>query len=173
MSDAVRPPVQVTIRHYESADRPAVARITESSWVGVTMAELREQKAGQLDGRPWREHKVSSVLQSFDSDPDRALVAVVDGVVVGYATYRVEHDVGTVADNAVDRDWQGQGIGTRLIAAVLDELRRAEVRLLEVTTFQHDAPARAVYEKFGFEEVASSVHYSLEAHPTHHQELEE
>jgi ribosomal-protein-alanine N-acetyltransferase len=155
--------VDVTIRPYQLADRSAVADITASSWVGVTMAELREQKVGELEGKGWREHKTDAVLQAIDNDPERVLVAVVEDTVIGYATFRVQGEVGTVADNAVHPDWQGRGAGTRLIAAVLDRLREGGVRLLEVTTFEHDAPARAVYEKFGFELVASSVHYSMDA----------
>jgi ribosomal protein S18 acetylase RimI-like enzyme len=153
---------EVEIRPFRAEmDRDAVADVTRRAWGGMTMAELRELRFGVLDGKSWQDHKADAVVAGMEQHPDCALVAVIDSKVVGYATYRVEGSIGTVGNNAVDPDWQGRGIGSILISDVLDALRATGVTVIEVTTFEHDAAARAVYERLGFELVAKSAHYAL------------
>lgn len=73
-------------------------------------------------------------------------------------------------DNAVDPAWQGRGIGTRLVASVVEALEKAGVDIMQVSTYEHDVPARRVYEKVGFTEIARTVHYTR---PGKRQELNE
>lgn len=155
--------VPFCIRPYRSEDREAIYEITTRAWRGVTMAELRELRFGPLGGRAWFDHKAAGIVAKCERTPDQCVVAEVEGRVVGYATYgyQIDGEVGVVGDNAVDPDWQGRGIGTALVGRVVDTLRDAGVRLLEVSTFEHDAPARKVYERLGFEEIASTVHYIM------------
>ncbi len=53
---------------------------------------------------------------------------------------------------AVARHAQGQGVGTALMAAIVDWADRwAQLLRLELTVFTDNAPAIALYRKFGFE----------------------
>ncbi len=151
------------IRPYRPEDSAAIARITKEAWAGVTMAELRERQFGQIGGTPWYEQKAQGIVHKCQAHPELAFVAEEDGQVVGYATYGLSHngDVGIVGDNAVDPAWQGRGIGTALVRHVRDTLIDKGVKMLEVTTFVHDAAARRVYERLGFVEIARSVHYTM------------
>lgn len=152
----------LVLRRYQPEDADAVARITKAAWIGVTMAELRERRFGLVGGVSWEEQKTDAVLARCERHPERTLIAELDGVVVGYATYgfSVDGHVGIVGDNAVEPRWQGRGIGTRLIGRVIEELEASGASVLEVSTFEHDAPARRVYERFCFTEIARTVHYT-------------
>ena len=86
-----------------------------------------------------------------------SLVACVEDEVVGEISlhttptrWRMRH-VASIG-MAVGDDWQGQGVGTALMQAVLDladnwlNLTRIELRV-----YADNVPAIALYEKFGFE----------------------
>jgi len=86
-----------------------------------------------------------------------SLVACVDGDPIGNlglhtspARWRMRH-VGSVG-MAVRDDWQGRGVGSALMEAAL-ELADNWLNLtrVELTVFADNAPAIALYEKFGFE----------------------
>lgn len=151
------------IRPYAPEDYDALVEITRRAWGGVTMAELRERTFGYMGGQGWQEHKVRDVMGSVERGGIEMLVAEFDGQVVGYASFDVRDagDVGVVGNNAVDPDWRGRGIGTSLVARAMEILVERGAKVLEVTTFSHDASARRVYEKVGFHEIATSVHYAM------------
>jgi len=150
------------VRPFQPGDADAIMEITKAAWDGVTMAELREKQLGLVEGKPWREHKAGSVLAQCQRRPDWALVGLVNGEIIGYATMSLSPggEIGTVGNNAVHPRWQGRGIGTALIGEVVRRLEAAGVRLLEVATLKEDAAAQRVYEKLGFQEVTRTLHYS-------------
>ena len=53
---------------------------------------------------------------------------------------------------AVHDDWQGRGVGTALMEAALDLADNwLNLTRVELTVYVDNAPAIALYEKFGFE----------------------
>jgi len=84
----------------------------------------------------------------------RMLVAEVDGVVVGNGgltllTRRRAH-VGTVG-MAVDQAYQGQGIGTALMAALIDLADNwYNLRRVELEVYTNNEPGIRLYKRFGF-----------------------
>ena len=88
---------------------------------------------------------------------DYMLVAEVDGDVVGNAGL---HSMGRSARRrhvgyigmAVRDDWQGKGVGTALMAAIVDLADNwLGYRRLELTVYTDNGAAVALYRKFGFE----------------------
>ena len=86
---------------------------------------------------------------------EHQLVAEVDGRVVGMigircGTNRMSHSAGL--GMSVHDDFQGQGIGAKLMAAAVDLAEGwLNIRRIELHVFTDNEPAIALYKKFGFE----------------------
>jgi ribosomal protein S18 acetylase RimI-like enzyme len=154
----------MNIRAYRKDDLSAIARITREGWHGYTVYQLLEDRHGVLGNRLWPEWKTETVVRFCEQHPERVLIAQENGRIAGYATYSTnpETGVGEALNNAVDPAFRGRGIGTALNRAVLDALRNAGMRVARVSTLETDAPARRVYENNGFQEIARTVHYSMD-----------
>lgn len=104
---------------------------------------------------PWQSPEVFRKRLTEPSPDVYTLVALIDGVVVGEASLHVlsrprRRHVGQIG-MAVHDDWQGQGVGTALMGALL-ELADDWINLhrIELDVYTDNAPAIALYQKFGF-----------------------
>jgi ribosomal-protein-alanine N-acetyltransferase len=98
--------------------------------------------------RPW---SASLFMSELAQRTTRTyLVARLDGVVVGYCGMMYAGAEAHVTNVAVDPDFHGRKVGTRLLLAVVTEAlaRGAEHITLEVRV--SNSIARSLYEKFGF-----------------------
>jgi putative acetyltransferase len=135
----------LTVRRCEPEDFEAVYRVYSSpkamaGTIGVPYSsarEVREELARETDG-------------SFP------LVACAGEEVVGQLTLIVYMSPRTRHSGhfgiAVRDDWQGRGVGTALIEAGLDLADNwLNLSRLDLRVYVDNAPAIALYEKFGFE----------------------
>ena len=102
----------------------------------------------QVYPRPWTLSLFMSELALRSSRT--YYVARLDGMVVGYAGLMITVGDGHVTTIAVDPSYQCQKIGTRLL---LNLARQAAARGAENLTLEvrvSNAPAQAMYRKFGF-----------------------
>ncbi len=84
----------------------------------------------------------------------RFLVADVDGDAVGgVALVPLEPGVGEIKRMFVDPAHRGRGVATRLLAALEERARTAEIRTLVLETGVRQPEAVALYEKLGFHPV--------------------
>lgn len=155
--------MSLLIRQAVESDLDRIGEITMRAWFSATVLQQLEELYGLLAGKPWQERKRDSVVSSIGNNLDRCVVAEIDGVVVGYATWKIDarEKSGEVGNNAVDPDHRGHGIGTALIERTLDIMSEQGLTFLRVSTLVHDAPARRVYEKLGFKELNRSVTYTM------------
>mgnify|MGYP000261650191 CR=1 FL=1 len=108
----------------------------------------------------WR----SRLAESAESR--RVLVALVDGKIVGNLGLHMEPNVrrrhvGGLG-MAVDDAFHGRGIGSALMDAALDLADNwINLARLELTVFCDNAPAIALYEKFGFVREGVLKHYAF------------
>lgn len=103
---------------------------------------------------PWR--PLEFTRQRFVNRPDEhSLVAAIDGRVVGQLGLTLQpgarrRDVGKFG-MAVHDDFQGRGVGSALMAAMIDLADNwLGVRRLELEVWADNGPAIHLYEKFGF-----------------------
>jgi putative acetyltransferase len=141
----VRTPA-IAIRRVEGRDAEALQALYSSP---RAMAGTLQLPFPSVD--LWRKR-----LAEWAAD-DYMLVAEVDGDVVGNAGL---HSMGRSARRrhvgyigmAVRDDWQGKGVGTALMAAIVDLADNwLGYRRLELTVYTDNGAAVALYRKFGFE----------------------
>ncbi len=102
---------------------------------------------------PWTEEQFRSELAGVPASR-WYVIAEDSGDLAGYAGLRLSGDTADVQTLAVAPAWQRRGIGTVLLAALLDEARRrgAHEAMLEVRA--DNEAALALYERQGFEQLA-------------------
>ncbi len=110
--------------------------------------------------RPWSPSLFLSELAQRSSRS--YLVARHEGEVVGYAGMMFMGREAHVTNIAVDPDFHGRRVGTRLLLTIITEAiaRGAEVISLEVRVSNH--VAQAMYVKFGFSVVGTRKGYYIE-----------
>ncbi len=153
------------IRKATKEDLGDMRRIVVNAFGHGTIHYLLESKFGIIGGKDWRVRKAQEIESFLQAHPDWILVTELEGKVVGFVSYSLDHDrkLGTVQNNAVDPQFQNKGMGTEQILHVLDIFRRKGMKLAEVRTGRgvRYLPARRMYEKCGFEPTTESVTYHL------------
>lgn len=149
------PPIQV--RAYDPACDRAAVRALVIQLQDDERALHPSRRPGESvadDYMPWLEASVRE--QQGD-----ILVAEAAGRVVGYTSYWIEVDIcpeelpesnrhGYIQDLCVDRDWRGQGIAGRLLAAAEQALSGKRLTYLRLGVLANNAPALSAYAKQGF-----------------------
>jgi ribosomal-protein-alanine N-acetyltransferase len=97
---------------------------------------------------PWTARTFWSELGQLDTR--YYLVAVNDGVVVGYGGLCAYPDEAFVQTLAVAPEQQGEGLGAVLLQALLDEAARRRKTTVSLEVRADNAPAQRLYERFGF-----------------------
>ena len=139
--------MDITVRHTEPEDYEALHRIFSGPRVIAGTLQLPLPSAEM-----WRQ-RLSEPPEGMFS-----LVACVDGrggrgdlsLHTSPTRWRMRH-VGSIG-MAVRDDWQGRGVGTALMEAALDLADNwLNLTRVELSVYVDNAPAIALYEKFGFE----------------------
>jgi len=84
----------------------------------------------------------------LENQPDLSFVAIVDGGVVGYVQAEVHGSMAVIKDIAVNKNFQGIGVGGKLLRKVLQVLKRKNVRLVFADVHYRCASAIPFYYKF-------------------------
>lgn len=115
---------------------------------------------GKVYPRPWSPSLFLSELAQRNARS--YLVARHQNDVVGYAGMMFMAEEAHVTNIAVDPDFHGRRVGSRLLLALITEAiaRGAQVVSLEVRVTNH--AAQAMYVKFGFEVVGTRKGYYIE-----------
>ena len=132
-------PQQLSTRPATLDDLPFLMRLRK-----LTMREHLERAGERLDD-DWHHQRV---MAHFDS----ANIVCLDGIPVGlFKHYRTREEWKLVQIQLLP-EHQGQGLGERLVRSLLDDARQAG---LPVTlSVLRGSPARRLYERLGFEEIA-------------------
>ena len=105
---------------------------------------------------PWSENSIASEV---DNRLSYWLVAEVDGVVAGYVGSQTVLDAADMMNLAVSPGHRRKGIGQALVNALVEHLRQNKVIALLLEVRVSNAPAIALYESLGFEQVGRRPKY--------------
>jgi GNAT superfamily N-acetyltransferase len=113
---------------------------------------------------------VAETLREFGFEPDPSLdpdledpagtyeslwIALVDGDVVGSVALRADDaDTLVLKRMYLRREQRGRGLGRRLLDTALAHARRSGAKRIRLDTTERMEAARALYEQYGFEQVA-------------------
>lgn len=137
---SAHPQQQVLLRPFAIADLPAVMTIEEELFAPDT----------------WTEAMLRDELSRTRSR--YYLVADVEGEAVGYAGLVAYRDEGHIATLGVRNAFQGNGIGARLLDALLSEADRRVPRVLLEVRADRFVPQR-LYRSRGFTEIGRRPNY--------------
>ena len=158
------------IRRAVEGDMERVGEIARQAWVRIHESFRRmigEEMHGVL-GAGWEERKEAQVRGHWERHPDwfRVVASVETGAVVAFISFRVDEEksMGTIGNNGVAPEAQGQGIGTMMYTCVFDLFRQQGLKYACVGTGLDEghAPARRAYEKAGFNICVPDVRYYRE-----------
>lgn len=154
------------IRDLEPQDVERIVEIALAAWEPI-YAYYRQTMGRELFEivfPDWQADKAGQVWKACQPQGTATVcVAEADGLVVGFITFYA-HDgdrVGTIGNNAVHPQWQGQGIGPAMYEHVFARLRDLGFQAVQVFTGgdPSHAPARRAYEKAGFDVRLPEVGY--------------
>jgi len=89
----------------------------------------------------------------------RYVVCERDGAVVGYIGTRTAADVCDITNVAVDPAFRRRHLASAMLGELLRQARGWGVTALTLEVREHNAPARAFYEKAGFRAIGRRKHY--------------
>ena len=146
----------ITIRHIEPGDYEAVHRIISGPKAVWGTLQLPFPSIEM-----WRKRLAEPPEGLF------SLVACADGEVVGhiglhtFPNHPRRRHVGQIGMTVRD-DWQGKGIGTALMQAVVELADKwLNLSRLELDVYTDNEPAIKLYKKFGFTIEGTSVQYAF------------
>lgn len=105
---------------------------------------------------PWSENSIASEL----NNPLSLWLVALDGErVVGYVGSQTVLGWTDMMNVAVHPDWRRKGIGEQLIVSLEEALRKQESTCLTLEVRASNEPAKALYQKLGFQEVGRRKNY--------------
>jgi L-phenylalanine/L-methionine N-acetyltransferase len=159
VSDQVKAKATITVRRVRRDDATAIAATMSDPLVARGLLQMphgsEEFWRKRIDEMPAGNAAGEIMLVA-----ERGGVAVGNAGVHGVAALRRRHSAGVGI--AVARDSQGQGVGTALMAALIDWSDNwAQLLRLELTVFSDNEAAIALYKKFGFVHEGTHRAYAL------------
>jgi ribosomal-protein-alanine N-acetyltransferase len=112
---------------------------------------------GRLFPTPWTEGMFRQEIA--DNVLSRSVVALHGGVVVGYLVAWFVHQEVHLLNVGVDPDYQRRGFGRRLVSDLVARARAERRALVTLEVRVGNAPARRLYESFGFVEAGVRRRY--------------
>lgn len=150
----------MTIRKYRESDREIIKQVTADTFAVASIDHNIEDMFGFPGGTNWVQRKLRDIDADCDANPDGVLVAEEGGDVIGYITSRLNDfsKIGWIPNMAVRADWQGKGVGRKLLISALDYLRAHGMELCKIETLEQNEIGRHLYPAVGFQEVARQLH---------------
>ena len=105
---------------------------------------------------PWSRQSIEAEL---DNETSLFYVAVEEGQVVGYIGMSFVLDECYIYNVAVKADCRKNGVGSALIQTLVTHCRKNNFAFLTLEVRESNAPARSLYEKFGFIKVGERKNY--------------
>ncbi len=98
----------------------------------------------------WKEAANENTLYLLALDGER---------VIGYAGCWISFEECQITNVAILPEYRGQGIGTKLFGAIIEAVKAKGVTAMTLEVRPSNAPARALYARYGFKDAGRRPHY--------------
>ena len=151
------------IRQYLDSDLEQIIEIADRAWEPI-IAMRREALGDRISARYRTVSKGMQVKAQIDSGEYNIRVCEHENRIVGFITFRIAGEWGTISNNAARPHTGLKGIGQLMYQDVLQIFKAAHVKTVQVTTGLDPAhaPARRAYERAGFHRYLDSRTYFLD-----------
>lgn len=105
---------------------------------------------------PW---SMKSFQEAFSSDYSIILVAADDYRICGFSVLYITAPEAELPDIVVSKEYQGRGIGRALLEYTISEAKAKKVETIFLEVRVSNAPARGLYDSFGFEEISTRKYF--------------
>lgn len=139
--------------------------------MGEAALEFREMTTDDLDriteieeksfALPWSRNLFQ---EEADNENAHYIVGLLEKKIVAYAGawVSVEYGEAEVMSVAVEPEYRGRGIGTRLFARLIEEVKRFGATAITLEVRPSNEAAIKLYEKFGLRSVGRRPHYYID-----------
>jgi ribosomal-protein-alanine N-acetyltransferase len=140
---------------------PFISRMFARGEPALSDASVRDAAAiaalhGKSFQRGWSEEEVEALLLERNVVAHRALAGK---RLAGFILSRLAADEAEILSVAVDRTFQGRGLGRRLLTLHLGRLAGHSVRAVFLEVGESNDPAGKLYARAGFREVSRRPNY--------------
>ncbi|MDA0834011.1 MAG: GNAT family N-acetyltransferase [Planctomycetota bacterium] len=151
----------IIIRTYRHDDLEMLRELTIAAFDGASIDQGIEREYGEINGKTWQWRKGRHVDVDVKRDPDGVFIAEVNGRIVGaISSWRdTEAGIGHIPNLLVIPDYQGHGLGRRLIRHVIEHFHKHDLTHAKIETLATNDVGNHLYPKLGFREVARQVHF--------------
>jgi ribosomal-protein-alanine N-acetyltransferase len=150
----------LVIRPMRAADSAEVSRVGYAAW-NSNIPEPYHDSA----------HVLSALRQNFENFAEKSAsqitVAKIDGILVGWGARdnrldpgNLSSDTNHISDLWVDPPYQGQGIGTALLKAMIAEIAAWHYETVTIDIAQSNQKAKRLYTRIDFQELERTTLYS-------------
>ena len=123
---------------------------TEQDLTGIVYIENASMSC------PW---SFCSFDEAVCSNHSFVIVAEADGEIAGYSVFYLTPPESELPDIVVSEKYRNQGLGRQLLEESIKELKKQKVDTIFLEVRVSNAPARALYEKMGFEEIGTRKYF--------------
>lgn len=107
---------------------------------------------------PWSPHEIAALI-ARSTTLGAAALDPASGDLRGFVLSRLAADEAEILTIAVESSSRGKGVGRGLLAETLRQAANAGARTVFLEVDENNAPALALYERFGFVKVGKRVGY--------------
>jgi len=141
------------------ADYAALESLVIDSFEPITWQKKLDARVGPLNGCDWRARWQARLQKIFATQI--VLVGESGGQLAAMASGTIDRAaaLGFIDVLCVSRAFQGLGLGREMLRAMLDHLRDAGCRYVNLDCLTDNDAANALYASEGFEEVARHIRW--------------
>ena len=151
----------MNIRLYRPDDLPILKQLMVEVFDGVSMDQAMEREFGTVGGGDWKWHKARQLDVDVSRKEATIFVAEVDGQIVAFITTWQDQaaGIGHIPKLSVAKEFQGRGMGRKLIQQALDYFRQSGMTHAKIETVVQIETGNYLYRSVGFREIARQIHY--------------